>query len=278
MLSNLSRTLTYACALLYAVLGVLLFFLPGRFTDAFAYKVTPFMMMTIGAWDIGNAWLAYVSARRWDWQLVSTSLLYLWLFGILECIVLFLFRSEIKLTQFIGQLYLFALVLNFITAVVGVVDWLRSRPVLKAEQPQIPRLLRILPLGAVLFTGSLGLYGLLVPLGGLGTNGEVFPEALFPLVLRAFASFYFSLGLAVIPVLRYPNLRLFLNHIYSAMGFIIAITVAALVHLRLFDFARHPLGLGYIGAYVAVGIAIGIVNWKYGTGSSKEYGYDRLKS
>ena len=103
MLSKYSRFLTYTCAVLYAVVGILLFFLPGRFTDAFAYKVTPFMMMTIGAWDIGNAWLAYITARRWDWQLVSTSLLYLWLFGILECIVLFLFRSELRLTQFIAS-------------------------------------------------------------------------------------------------------------------------------------------------------------------------------
>ena len=37
-------------------------------------------------------------------------------------------------------------------------------------------------------------------------------------------------------------------------------------------FAKHPLGLGYIGAYVAVGIAIGIALWKYGTGVAKSYG------
>ncbi|MGZ9221477.1 MAG: hypothetical protein ACXW4Q_05170, partial [Anaerolineales bacterium] len=251
MLSKYSRTLTYACAVFYASVGILLFFFPGRFTGAFAYKVTPFMMMTIGAWDIGNAWLAYISARRWDWQLVSSSLLYLWLFGIIECIVLYLFRTEIKLTQFISQLYVLTLGVNFITALVGIVDWLRSRPILKAEEAQIPRLFRILPLGAVLFTGSLGLYGLLVPFDGFGTNGEVFPEPLFPLVLRAFAAFYFSLGLAVIPLVRVPNLRLFLTHVYSAMGFIVAITIAALVYIRLFDFGKHPLGLGYIGAYVA---------------------------
>jgi hypothetical protein len=266
MLSNFSRSLTFACAILYGVVGVLLFFFPARFTGAFAYKVTPFMMMTIGAWDIGNAWLAYISARRWDWQLVSTSLLYLWLFGILECIVLLLFRSEIKLTQFISQLYVFTLSANFITAIVGIADWLRVRPTLRAEQPEIPRLLRILPLGAVLFTGTLGVYGLLVPFGGFVTNGEVFPEPLFPLVLRAFATFYFSLALAVVPLLRYPNLRLFLNHIYSALGFIITITIAALVYIRLFDFAKYPFGLGYIGAYVAVGIAVAVVLWKYGSG------------
>lgn len=52
------------------------------------------------------------------------------------------------------------------------------------------------------------------------------------------------------------------------MGFIVAITIAALVYLSRFDFAGHPLRLGYIGAYVAVGIAIVIVLWKYGTGRS----------
>ncbi|MBC7876952.1 MAG: hypothetical protein H7Y59_07250 [Anaerolineales bacterium] len=267
MLSNLSRYLTYACAILYAVLGALLFFLPESLASGFAWKVTPFMTMTIGAWCLGNAWLAYVSARRWDWQLVSTSLLYLWLFGITECVVLLLFRSKLVLSEFTGWMYFFTLGVNLITAVVGIADWLRLKPTLRAEEPQLAGLIKILPIGAVLFTGSIGLFGLLVPLGFMGTNNkEIFPEVMTSFTLRAFASFYFSLAMAVIPLLKYPNLRLFMNHLYGASGFLLTVTAAAFAYIGLFDFAAHPVQLVYIGAYVVVAIMVGFALLKYGTG------------
>jgi hypothetical protein len=81
MLSNTSQWLTYLTGLLYAILGFLLFFLPEHFAPVFAWKVTPFMMMTIGGWCIGNAWLAWITAQRWQWSLVYSALTYLWLFG-----------------------------------------------------------------------------------------------------------------------------------------------------------------------------------------------------
>ncbi|MDP1546719.1 MAG: hypothetical protein Q8L87_11910, partial [Anaerolineales bacterium] len=69
MLSNGSRILTYACAALYAVTGLLLFIFPETLAPVFAWKVTAFMTMTIGGWCLGNAWLAFITARRWDWGL-----------------------------------------------------------------------------------------------------------------------------------------------------------------------------------------------------------------
>jgi hypothetical protein len=35
------------------------------------------MTITIGGWCLGNAWLAYINARRWEWKLVYSSLIYL---------------------------------------------------------------------------------------------------------------------------------------------------------------------------------------------------------
>ena len=46
MLSKPSRWLTYTNALLYAILGAALFFLPDQLAPVFAWKVTPFMTMT----------------------------------------------------------------------------------------------------------------------------------------------------------------------------------------------------------------------------------------
>ena len=73
------------------------------------------MTMTIGAWCLGNAWLAWISARRWDWKLVYSALLYLWLFGIFETIILLLFRDKLNLSHPIAWLYLAALLVNVLT-------------------------------------------------------------------------------------------------------------------------------------------------------------------
>src|SRR5512147_2155124 len=125
MLSKLSRLLTYACAALYGILGALLFVLPQTLAPVFAWKVTAFMTMTIGGWCLANGWLAYVTARRWDWTRVHTTLIYLWLFGVSEIIVLILFRDKLNLSHPIAWLYLITLIVNALTALIGIADWLR---------------------------------------------------------------------------------------------------------------------------------------------------------
>ena len=128
MLSNTSRLLTYACSVLYGIVGVLMYTMPEQIAPIFAWKVTTFMTITIGGWCLGNAWLAYITARRWEWKLVYTALIYLWLFGVGELIVLFLFRGKLVLEHPIAWLYLAALIVNVLTAIIGVFDYLRIRP------------------------------------------------------------------------------------------------------------------------------------------------------
>src|SRR5688572_20732385 len=128
MLSNVSRWLIYLTAILYAILGVFLFLLPEQLAPVFAWSVTPFMTMTIGGWCLGNAWLAWIAAQRWKWGLVYSPLIYLWLFGISELIVLYAFRDKLVLLHPIAWLYLFTLIVNVIAALVGLVDWIRIHP------------------------------------------------------------------------------------------------------------------------------------------------------
>ena len=119
MLSSVSRLLTYTCAGLYGVIGLFLFVMPEQLAPVFPWKVTAFMTMTIGGWCLGNSWLAFISARRWEWKLVYTSLLYLWMFGIGELIVLFSFRDKLSLAHPIAVLYVATLAVNGITALIG---------------------------------------------------------------------------------------------------------------------------------------------------------------
>jgi hypothetical protein len=268
MLSRISRLLTYLNAILYAITGVALFFLPESLAPVFAWKVSPFVTMTIGGWCLGNAWWAWITARRWEWRLVYTTLIYLWLFGLIETAVVFSFRGKLSLGSPIAWLYLVTLSVNAITALVGLFDWLRLRPAKNAFGPSAGRTGRLSAVAFILFVGFLAIYGMIVPIGAPGTHGGIFPETISLFTLRAFAAFYLSLALAVVPLLAERNLFTFLHHSIAASGLIIAITIAAFVYLRVFDLVNRPGGLLYIGAYLAVGIPLLFVFIKFGIGSN----------
>ena len=266
MLSNLSRALTYLLAALYAVLGASLYCLPETLAPVFAWKVTGFMTMTIGGWCLGNAWLAYITARRWEWKLVYSTLLYLWLFGIGELIVLFLFRSKLNLGHPIAWLYLVTLVVNTLAAIVGMADWFRLRPPLSVDGSRTSRFQRTLLIAFIIFVGFLGLYGLTVQTGGVGTNGGIFPEVMSLFTLRSFGIFYLTLTLGVVPHLWNRSLNAILHHSFASYGLVVFITAAAFVYIRLFDFVQRPGGSLYFIAYFAVAIPLPFVFRKYGTG------------
>jgi len=268
MLSNLSRWLTYICALLYGILGLLLFVFPEQLAPVFAWKITAFMAMTIGGWCLGNAWLAYINARRWQWNLVYTSLIYLWLFGIGELIVLFIFRGKLKLEHPIAWLYLITLIINALAAITGIFDYFRIRPSNKLSGTAITKIQRLPAVAFVVFVGFLGLYGLLAQIGAPGTNAGIFPEVMSLFTLRSFGVFYFSLALAVVPYFWDRSLNAILHHSFAAYGLIVFITTAALIYIRLFNFSERPGGLAYFGVYLAVGIPLTLIFIKYGTGSS----------
>lgn len=267
MLSNTSRLLTYLNAILYAVLGVLLFTMPEQLAPVFAWKVTAFMTITIGGWCIGNACLAWIAARRWEWGMVYTSLIYLWLFGITEMGALLFFRDKLVLQHPIAWLYLVTLVVNVLTAIVGIYDWLRLRPVREQKGKQVVWWQRAAILIFVLSVGFLGVYDSTNQLGDPGTNADIFPELMSLFTLRSFGLFYLSLALAAVPLLWEKNLNTMLSHGFAAYGLIVFITAAGFVYLRLFDFAAHPGGLLYFGAYLVVGVPLFFVFLLFGTGT-----------
>ncbi len=270
MLTGISRSLTYACAVLYAILGAFLFFLPESLAPVFAWKVTPFMTMTIGAWCLGNAWLAWISARRWEWRLVYTALIYLWLFGMLELAVVFAFRDKVRLEHPIAWLYLATLSVNGLTALSGFVDWVRLRPAHESFGPPSASWQRGSAVAFVIFVGFLSVYGLIAQIGWPATRGGIFPEEMSLFTLRSFAVFYFSLAIAAIPLTRERNLAVSLHHSIANYALVVIITIAAFVYLRLFNFAERPGGLLYFGAYLIVAIPLLFAFAKYGTGDGKD--------
>ena len=268
MLSNASRLLTYLLSALYLVLGATLFLLPESMAPLFAWKVTGFMTMTIGGWCLGNAWLAFLTARRWEWRLVYPALLYLWSFGILESLVVILFRDKLQLVHPIAWLYLATLAVNLIAAALGISDWLRLRPYISDGEP-MTSFTRFVAIAFVVFVGFLGFWGLTAQVGDPATNGEIFPEIMTLFTLRSFGAFYFSLTLGMIPLMFEKNRAPLLNYAFLALGLIVIITIAAFAYLYLFDFSRHPFGLLYFAAYIGAGVMVLYLLWKHGTGVPK---------
>lgn len=267
MLSNTSRWLMYLNALLYAVLGAWLFVTHETLAPVFAWKVTAFMTMTIGGWCLGNAWLAWFTARRWAWNQVFSAVLYLWLFGVGELIVLYLFRAKLVLQHPVAWLYLGTLAVNSLAAIIGVSELLIKRPTSTSTGQALTTAQRVVVIIFVLFVGFLGIYGCTAQIGDPGTNGGIFPEIMTLFTLRSFGVFYLCVALAVVPYLWNHNFPALLHHSWASYGLIIFITFAAFAYLRLFDFAARPGGLLYFGAYLGVGVPLIFVFRKYGIGN-----------
>lgn len=268
MLSTISRVFTYLNAILYGALGLSLYFFSERFAPAFAWNVTPFMAMTIGGWCLANAWLAFVVARRWKWSLVYPSLIYLWLFGVGQIIVVIAFRDKLKLEHPIAWLYLAALTVNLFTALTGIFDWIQHRPQRETDGAVMQPMHHVY---AALFSGLvglLGIYAISVQIGAPGTNGGIFPEVMSLFTLRSFGVFYLSIALAAFPFVFWEkSLNSVLTHAFASFALILFVSIAAFVNIGLFDFVQKPGGLVYFAAYLIVGIPLVFTFRKLGTGN-----------
>jgi hypothetical protein len=267
MLSTTSQRLTYFLAGLYAVLGAALFILPEQLAPVFAWKVSPFMTMTMGGWCLGNAWLAFLAARRWRWELVYTPLLYLALFGVLETVIVLAFSDKLQLGHPIAWLYLLTLLVNVVAVIVGLIEWRRVRPALPLGTAPLSRVLRGFAVVFVVIVAFLGAYGLLARIGDPGTNAQIFPEVMSLFTLKSFGAFYLSLALSVIPLFWARDRRSVLSHGFLNYGFLIFITLAGLVYLRLFNFSAHPFQVLYLGAYFSVAAVTTVFLLRGGTGT-----------
>jgi hypothetical protein len=127
-LSSVPRALTALTAVLSGVVGLLLFAAPEWAAPRFAWKVTPLMVMSIGAWFLGNSLWAARTVRDWRWTRWSSSLVYLWAFGALQLVVLLAYRDKVVTGTALAMLYLGTIGIMAVAAVVGVVDVVRLRP------------------------------------------------------------------------------------------------------------------------------------------------------
>ena len=172
-------------------------------------------------------------------------------------------------------LYLTALGANVLAALVGILDWLRRRPVSVFSGARVGTGHRAAVVAFVVFVGFLGGYGMVAQIGSPGTNGGIFPEEMSLFTLRSFAAFYLALALAALPLIMERSLSTLLHHSIASYGLIAAITAAAFANIGLFDFRQRPGGLLYIGAYLIVGIPLLFAFSRLGTGLRGNIGRER---
>jgi hypothetical protein len=263
MLSSVSRTLVRLSAICYLLLGAVLFLAPAWSSDEFPWNVSPFVVMTIGGWCLGNSIFAWQSARLWEWKLVYPSLIYLWLFGIFEAAVLVAFRDKVSVGSIVAWAYIVTIGINVLAAVIGIVDFLRIRPSSKVEGLAVPGYVRGLIIFFTLNLSILALGGLLAKTGGLSTEGGIFPEPLTLFTVRAFAAFFSAICLSALPLIWARNLTPMFTYGLSGIILIIPILIAAFVNLDKFDFGGRPGGILYVGAYIVTLVVTAWGIWHY---------------
>lgn len=268
MLSSTSRRLTRLLAVLYGVLGIVLFIVPGWAANNFSWKISSLVAMTMGGWCLGNAIWAWETSRVWRWSIAHPCLIYLWSFGVSETLVLFLFRDAVRLREILAWPYFLVLGVNLLAAVVGVIDWLRLRPKVMPAGAPMPWWARGMVVVFILFVLFVGGGAALANKGGLATEGGIFPDKMSLFTVRAFAAFYLSLVIGIVPVLFARGIEPLLIYMRTGIPLIVSITAAALLHADLFDFSTRSGGLLYLGSYLAAfvgALAILAYGWSHGS-------------
>lgn len=258
-LSDVSRLLTRVMAALFALLGLVLFVAPGWASPNFLWKVPPFAMMTMGAWCLGSAAIAFEAGRVWRWPVIYPAMLFLWSFSLLETGVLVVRSNLLRLNAQFGWPYLVVIVAAALISLYGIYDWVRTRPRTSGRGNAMAPMMRG---GVAVFVIAVFLIAIF-PILGYGKNKQIFPEELTVFTLNAFGVFYLSLVLATLPLLRERSMvpLLFWTRVGTALLYII--TLAAIFNLGVFDFGAHPGGLVYWAAYIVVGILTTIFMVRY---------------
>jgi len=128
-------------------------------------------------------------AHSWRWSLIYMGMIFVWTFSLLEVLLLVMYWSTLRLDGWIAWLYVFALAVGSIVAILGVLDWIRNRPSTTGDGPQVPVWQRVFLFIFIAFA----LYISVPLLIGTATRGSIWPGELTTLSARGFGAFYFAI-------------------------------------------------------------------------------------
>jgi hypothetical protein len=259
-LSSASRWLTRVVAVAYLLLGLVMFAFPDWSAHHFPWKVSSFVAITLGSYLLGNAWIAAVAQHTWTFASVYSLLIYLWLFGVLETVVVLIHRDKLITGAVLTVPYLIMLGLTVIAAVAGVADWIRRRPPLRSAGMAMPGWVRGLLWAFVIVVAFIAAGVLYGPASA--HDGRYFPQPLSSFTLGALGVFYLSLSLSVLVMVRQPRIAAVTTNLRGTVVLVAVIVIATLVYIGIFHFGAHPRRIVYLGTYLVVLVgAIAILVW-----------------
>lgn len=268
-LSDMSRLLIRIVAVLFALLGLVLFIAPDWVSPNFLWKVPIFAIMTMGGWYLGTAILAWEIARVWRWAVVYPAMVFLWSFSLLELGVLLAHSDLLRISAAFGWPYLAVIVLAAITSLYSIYDWVRVRPRATSRSNPTTSTIRLVIVLFIILVSIIAIF----PLLGYGKNRQVFPEQLTVFTLQAFGVFYLSLVIGAVPLLWEKHILPFLFYARTGLALIMTITLAAALNLSKFDFSVYPGGAIYWAAYLFAGVIAGAFvarYWSYSQQAERE--------
>ncbi|MBI2780541.1 MAG: hypothetical protein HYX55_01935 [Chloroflexi bacterium] len=263
MLAPKTRAAIRIGAVLYIVLGLVLFAAPGWSASVFPWSVTPLVAMTIGGWTLGNGIAAWFGSAPGPATRVMPVLVYLTAFAAAQLLVVIAFRAALKLDVILAVPYLLTLGFTLIAGAFGILELRSTTAIVLDEVVPLSRNVRLLLAGLTVLVGALAVGGFIAGQGGLSTTGKIFPEQLTLFTVRAFAAFYLALALSLVALLLRPSVASAFMLCIAGVALIVPILAAALLNVSAFDFAGHPLGLLYLGAYAVVLMPAAAFLWRH---------------
>jgi hypothetical protein len=259
MLSPAFYLLNRVASFIYFALGSTLLIVPNWAGARFPWTIGEFTSATWGMWWIAAGIYALYIDRVKLVAKISPCLVHLWMFALLELVVIGYFNNDFRISRPLAVPYLVALLAGMITALMGVADIVQKRPSFNDGGPRLPMSLRIVTAIATLGIIWLGFKSLTLSIGNYGSEGNVFPDRLSAPSARTFGAFYLAVGLSGVPLVVARTISPVLTLARVGMALSVLIVLVSLIHIQKFDFAKHPGGLYYIGAYVITAVAAAIL-------------------
>lgn len=261
-LMRISTGLLVVAAVAFLLIGMPSFLAPSWAVGEFPWAVGPFLAQTIGAWCIGNALICLHAFRVGDPARMYPLLVYLWLFGIGELLVVLAYLDLLQTGHLLTWPYLVALVALFGSWVAGVAAQMSA----SGEAATSWRVQgALIPTWAKAFGALVGLFVLFLSIGTLVANqggsvsrGVIFPEPMGQFSIRSFSAFLFAVAGGIGSVLLARSIEPYIALAWAGLYLVVPITLAALLNLSLFDFSGRPGGLVYILAYLVVGLVLAV--------------------
>ena len=256
------RALFALAVVAYVATGVPLFLAPSWSSEHFAWKVSPFVAMTAGAWCLGTAVFAAWAVLERRWEPIRPCIFYVLSFGATQLAVA-LYESDLLRTDVVlAWPYLAALGLSVAGGALAVADGRSSLgPDRRPGGLEVTRFMRQIDVFFVVFVWFLAVVALWAP--ARATDAAVFPEPLSLFSLRAFGAFYFSLGVAFVALVFDRRADAVVVGMWCGLALVVPILVATAVYADSFDLSAHPGQLLYPTAYVAALVgAVVILRWE----------------